>query len=172
MATFKIGGGGQGNISPFLTGKATPMSLPPGYLAEAGRQAAAMRKSLTDAGKGIGDVLVARAKEEERSEGYDVLIKALERRALESGEFPAKQIESAAPSPSEIANPVIDRDFSSLLFESDVDPRMEMRIPTPSEDWGNVTEATQPGDALAGILGERLLRNIVREKWGLPRRRQ
>ena len=153
MATFTIGGGGQGNISPFLTGKATPMSLPPGYLAEAGRQAAAMRKSLTDAGKGIGDVLVARAKEEERSEGYDVLIKALERRAQESGEFPAKQIESAAPSPSEIANPVIDRDFSSLLFESDVDPRMEMRIPTPREDWGNVTEATQPGDALAGILG-------------------
>lgn len=153
MATFTIGGGNQGNISPFLTGKATPMSLPPGYLAESGRQAAALQKGIAGVGADIGKALVARAKEEERSEGYDVLIEALEKRAQQSGEFPATQIKSPLASPPELPDPELDGDLSSLLVESDVAPHMRLSLVTPREDWGSVTTETQPGDALAGILG-------------------
>jgi len=76
MATFTIGGGNQGNISPFLTGKATPMSLPPGYLSAAQAQAAMMQKAISGVGADIGDAIVAYSKNKEQEE---VLAGSLER---------------------------------------------------------------------------------------------
>jgi len=141
MATFTIGGGQSGNISPFLTGKATPMSLPPGYLAESGRQAAALQKGIAGVGADIGKVLVARAKEEERSEGYDVLIEALEKRAQQSGEFPGTEDSGkftlpVIPPPGELAT-------EHETYEV---------APDSLHRADRVTKG-KPGDALAGILG-------------------
>ena len=75
MATFTIGGGNQANISPFLTGKATPMSLPPEYLSAAAQQAARLQQGIAGAGEQIGDFLIQRAKEEElKKEGIAYLM--------------------------------------------------------------------------------------------------
>lgn len=76
MATFTIGGGNQGNISPFLTGKATPMSLPSGYLSSAEQQAARMQKAISGVGADIGDAIAAYGKNKEQEE---VLAGSLER---------------------------------------------------------------------------------------------
>ena len=82
MATFQIGGGNQGNISPFLTGKATPMSLPPGYLAEAGRQAAGLQRGIAGVGADIGDVLAGYGKSVAEAEARQGAMTRLEARAL------------------------------------------------------------------------------------------
>lgn len=76
MATFTIGGGNQGNISPFLTGKATPMSLPPGYLSAAAQQAARLQQGIAGAGEQIGDAIAAYQRNKEQEE---VLFGSLER---------------------------------------------------------------------------------------------
>ena len=140
MATFTIGGGGQGNISPFLTGKATPMSLPPGYLSSAQQQAAMMQKAISGVGADIGDAIAARAKEEARSEGLDVLIKSLEKRAQQSGEFPG------TPDTATRDLPVIPPPGEEVSeFET-------IEVGPASTLDAKVTKG-KPGDALAGILG-------------------
>lgn len=140
MATFTIGGGNQGNTSPFLTGKATPMSLPSGYLSSAEQQAARMQKAISGVGADIGDAIAARAKEEARSEGLDVLIKSLEKRAQQSGEFPG------TPDTATRDLPVIPPPGEEVSeFETiEVDPASTLDA--------KVTKG-KPGDALAGILG-------------------
>ena len=140
MATFTIGGGNQGNISPFLTGKATPMSLPPGYLSSAQQQAAMMQKAISGVGADIGDAIAARAKEEARSEGLDVLIKSLEKRAQQSGEFPG------TPDTATRDLPVIPPPGEEVSeFET-------IEVGPASTLDAKVTKG-KPGDALAGILG-------------------
>ena len=80
MARCTIGGGESGNMSPFLTGKATPMSWPPGCLAEAGGQAAGLQRGIAGVGADIGDAIIARAKEEElKKEGLAILMADNER---------------------------------------------------------------------------------------------
>ena len=85
MATFTIGGGNQGNISPFLTGKATPMSLPPGYLSAAQAQAAMMQKAISGVGEDIGKALVARKKAQQEEIFTKAVQENLEEQAAQRG---------------------------------------------------------------------------------------
>ena len=71
MATFTIGGGQSGNISPFLSGKATPMSLPSGYVSSAMAQAANTQKALAGVGEDIGNAIVDFKKGREEGAAYD-----------------------------------------------------------------------------------------------------
>jgi hypothetical protein len=120
MATFQIGGGNQGNISPFLTGKATPMSLPPGFLAEAGRQAAGLQKGIAGAGADIGDAIIARAKEEEvKKEGLAILM--ADNESMKKY-FPAKETATRQVVDMGITSP---QELTTQLVKSDIHPRLE-----------------------------------------------
>ena len=170
MATFTIGGGQSGNISPFLTGKATPMSLPPGSLAEAGRQAAGLQKGIAGVGADIGDAIIARAKEEElKKEGLAILMADNERMKKYFPAIETKTSEAAnlgITSPQELTTQLVDATIKPDLqaFEQQAVDMHQIAAPPKTiqpnpleeilggEAWEKVTSGNISKGELRGYL--------------------